>query len=181
MKILVKINVLKIIQAHLLTLVDARTKKSGYDDWITFFIIPLLFAMGIFQFQLPLGYNAITIIITSLSIFVGLLFNMVILVFDILKRDATKEIKNSLLKQILANISFTIILSIFIIGLSLLALLKNYPTIKVITDFVIYFFLAFFFLTLTMILKRMYVLFENEMKEMEKKATAETNEKSEKS
>jgi hypothetical protein len=173
-KIIVKVNVLKIILAHGNTLVDARTKRPGWDDWVTFVIVPTAFALMANRCGLSLGTNALTIIITALSIFVGLLFNMVVLVFDILKRDSTNKLKNNLLKQLLANISFTILLSIVIIALSLISRVKE-PTIKMLADFIIYFSLSFFFVTLVMILKRMYGLYDNEMKEIERRASVKAD------
>ena len=166
-----KINIGKIITNHFNTLVNDNTNKPDWDDWCTFVIIPAAFSFFMIKMGLGLGNNAITIIITALSIFVGLLFNMVVLIFDILKRDSSHALKNKILKQLLANISFTILLSIIIIGLSLFHLINN-DTIKLLSDYVIYFLLCFFFLTIIMILKRMYALFDNEMIEIERKSKA---------
>ena len=177
MKIFVKVNVGAIIQDHVNTLVNAKTKKPGWDDWMTFVVIPALFSLLISHIGIGLGTNAITIIITALSIFVGLLFNVVVLVFDILKRDSSNPTKNRLLRQILANISFTILLSIFIIALSFISLVKGHAIFKICTDYIIYFFLSVFFITLVMVLKRMYLLFENEMKEIERLQRMGTEEK----
>ncbi len=163
LNLLEKINVNDIIGNHVGTLVNDNSKKHGTSDWFTFAAIPILFSTAMFFLKLPISNNSINIIITSLSIFVGLLFNMVVLIFDILNKPTQDEVKKEVLKQILSNISFTILLSIVMIGFCLVHLVPN-ALVKTITGCVIYLFLALFFLTLLMILKRMSALFDSEVK-----------------
>ena len=172
MKIFNKINLGEIVLGHIKTLINDNDKKMDFDDIFTFVVIPIIFAFLMTVFDINIAEEASTIIITALSIFVGLLFNVIVLLFDILKRDNSNKTKNEVLKQLLTNISFTICLSILIILLSLINLSKI-DIIVVIVDGIIYGLLALFFFTLLMVLKRMYALFMNEMKELEKVEKAE--------
>lgn len=165
MKVLEKINIVDIVKNHLATLVNDNSKKSEFSDWLTFLIIPLIVASNLVYFKVDLSDRATNIVITTLSILVGLLFNVIVILFDILKRDNSEKIKNVLLKQLLTNISYSIFTSLFIIFLTVLSFFDNKIWVVVCTFFV-YFFLTHFALTVLMILKRIYALFLNEMEEI---------------
>jgi len=172
-----KINFSKIIVSHLRTLQNANTKKAGLGDYVTFLVTPLVFALFLTWAKVPLKNDAINIIITTLSIFVGLMFNIIVLIFDIVKRDARQHVKNEVLKQLLANISFEILISVFSI-LSTLGTFFENSYLKIAFSFITYFSLAVFLLTLLMILKRMYNVFKNEIDELEKSSKSEVDSKS---
>lgn len=167
MKILEKINVAKIISKHIGTLKNYNTNKLGFDDFITFIFIPLIVTGLLIYFDIGLSDRATNIIITTLSILVGLLFNVIVIIFDIIKRDSTKKIKNKLLEELLTNISYSILLSIFIIVFTLLTYINNELSNTIFTG-IVYFLIGNYFLTVLMILKRMYQLFDNELKEIER-------------
>ncbi|OFY16577.1 MAG: hypothetical protein A2X02_05410 [Bacteroidetes bacterium GWF2_29_10] len=167
MKMFNKINIFKIISNHFNTLQNDNTKKCEFDDILTFLILPLLVSVGLYWFDFELKENAINIIITTLSIFVGLLFNIIVILFDIIKRDNTKKLKNEILRQLLTNISYSIFISILIIIVILTTYIKN-ECVHLIATVIVYFLIGHFFLTILMILKRMYFLFINELKEIEK-------------
>lgn len=166
MKVLEKINVLNIVINHLKTLVNDNSKKPDLADWFTFLIIPVTLAGLLVFLQIGLSDRTTNIVITTLSILVGLLFNVIVILFDILKRDNSKKIKNELLKQLLTNISYSIFISLLIIFLTVLTYFKI-PYWVWICTFLVYFFLGHFSLTVLMILKRIYALFLNEMIEIE--------------
>jgi amino acid transporter len=174
MDILEKINVLNIVRNHLKTLVNDNTKKPDLADWLTFLIIPLVLAGLLIFLQIGLSERATNIVITTLSILVGLLFNVIVILFDILKRDNTKKVKNDLLKQLLTNISYSIFISLVIIFLTVLSYFKVSYWVWICT-FLVYFFLGHFALTVLMILKRIYALFLNEMTEIGNGAGPEEN------
>lgn len=166
MKVLEKINIKLIVKNHLDTLVNDNSKKAEFSDWLTFLIIPLIVAGALIYLNIDLSERAINIVITTLSILVGLMFNVIVILFDILKRNNTEKIKNELLKQLLTNISYSIFLSLFIIFLTVMTFLKIDLWVTICT-FLVYFFLSHFSLTVLMILKRVYALFLNEMIELE--------------
>lgn len=161
-----KINICKIITSHLDTLRNCNTGKLGFDDFITFVLLPLIITTLLLFLKVHLTESAITIIITTLSILVGLLFNVIVIIFDIVKRDASKKLKNRVLHELLTNISFSIILSILIIILTLATYFKN-QYINVISTGLVYYFMSVYLCTVLMIIKRMYILFTNELSEIE--------------
>lgn len=116
-------------------------------------------------FKADLTGDSINIIIVSLSIFIGLFFNVILLIFDIIHRDATKKLKNELLKQLLSNIAFTVFLAITIIVFALISLVK-YQCFKIVSEAIVYFLLTVFLVTALMILKRLYKLFNTEIVEI---------------
>ena len=174
MKVFVKVNVGDIIKSHFSTLVHAKKRKPGRDDYFTFLLFPLLICLIVSFLGVSINSTGTNIIITSLAIFVGLLINMVVLLFDLLGKDTESDEKVKILREILSNILFTILLSIFLIILSLVGLIpdelmKN-PCIKhvsVVIDGIIYFFLTFLILTILMVIKRMYLLFDYEFRAIE--------------
>jgi hypothetical protein len=161
-----KINIRNIITNHLDSLKNHNTKKSSFDDWLTFFWMPVFVACIFCYFKVTLSNDAINIIITSLSILIGLLINVIVLIFDMIKRDNKNKIKNELLRELLSNISFTILLSIFLIGTTLATFIRN-SLIKSIATFLVFLLLSNFILTILMILKRMHTLFRHEIDEIE--------------
>jgi len=162
-----KINICKIITNHFATLHNESTGKFGFDDFFTFLLLPILISVALSIFNISLTDSAITIIITTLSILVGLLFNVIVIIFDIIKRDGTKRLKNRILNELLTNISFSIILSIVIIIFTLVTYFTN-KYVEIVSTGFVYFFLCVYFFTVLMIIKRMYALFINELDEIEK-------------
>jgi amino acid transporter len=162
-----KININQILRSHFATLQNDNSKKAEFDDYLTFLIVPIIIASGLLHFDIQLKDSAVNIVITTLSILVGLLFNVIVLIFDIIKRDASQKIKNTILKQLLANISFTILLSIVTI-LFTLATYFDIEYVKDIATWIVYFLLTIFLFTVLMVLKRMYLLFKNEIDEIER-------------
>lgn len=160
--LLEKINITKIITDHIETLKNDNSNRHGLDDYFTFLIIPTVIASFLIFFHILLNSNAINITITSLAILVGLLFNVIILIFDIIKRDSKKQIKNKILQQLIANISFAILISIASILLILLTFFNNY-FVNLIFHWYLYFSLTLFLFTVLMILKRIHILFKNEI------------------
>lgn len=163
-----KVNITSILSSHFDTLKNDNTKKADFDDYFTFLFLPVLVAGLLIYFKLFLTDNAINILITTLSIIVGLLFNVIVIIFDIVKRDNSKNIKNRVLEQLLSNISYTILISIIAIICTLITYF-DYCWIKMGANFIVYFILTHYLMTVLMILKRMYLLFMNELKELEKK------------
>ncbi len=161
-----KVRVGSIILNHFKTLANHNTKKFEWDDIFTFFVTPAIASALLVCLDIELSDNATNIIITTLSILVGLLFNVIVIIFDIIKRDATKELKNEVLNQLLTNISYAILLSIFIIAITLFTYIEI-KIVEQIASAIVYFLIGNFFLTVLMILKRMYLLFTNELNEIE--------------
>jgi hypothetical protein len=123
-----------------------------------------------------LSKDLVNVLVTALSVFAALLFNLLLLIFDIIRKSKnepdTQDIKLGLLKEIYANISYSIFVSIVSIMVLLVPLLNiDIPRIASISmhvdkvvSFIIYFLIGNFVLTLLMILKRVHVLLTEEFK-----------------
>jgi len=165
-----KINCFSIIENHLRTLVTYSTGKPSVDDWFTFFILPIILSGVMFYINGTTSSNTVNLIITALSIFVGLLINVLVLIFSLIQQETTKEIKIRILKETISNISYTIIISIITIIICLLTFINNH-FLLVIATLLIYFFVVNFFITLMMIVKRMYLLFTDQLDQFQKEIT----------
>ncbi len=163
---LTKINIKKIVIDHFKTLRDANSERISISDLALFFIIPFAASTAIvFYFGILLSDNLINILITSLSIFVGLLLNLLVIIFDVvtkLKENGNQEtLKKKFLKEIYSNISFSILLSIVAILFLVLSLTDN-CYFKSVTNVITDALLLFFGITLLMILRRVHILLSNE-------------------
>lgn len=194
MKIFDRINIIQIFRSHLNTLYDYGAlnwngqRKIPIADKITFAISPLVLSLILVLLELRIDNEYLSIIITSLSIFIGLLFSLLTLVFDMVKSssnleneiDHKKIVKHTLTQELFINIAFAIALSLVSIVAVFLTrfrpapiidLLKNlsyYEYIKEIyifsTNLFAIYLLILFLFTLLMILKRFYILFLSQFK-----------------
>jgi hypothetical protein len=173
-----KINIKKIVRKHFATFQDERTGKKDVLDYIFFIFLPLLISV-IFAIKFQNINSLANILIISLSIFTGLLFNLLLLTYDLVKRNDNKiiglrkeelktkedddlKIKGRLLKQIFNNISYSILISLFAVLILFLSLLWDNYYYNVILSFAIYFLTINFFLTMLMVLKRTHNLLSSE-------------------
>lgn len=179
MSIYTKINVLNIIKNHFRTIVNATSGNIEWEDVLTFIITPAIIASALMYFGARVDSSATNVIITSLAIFIGLLINMVVLLFDLLSKDKDNIQRVIALGELLSNILFTILLSILLVVISLIGLIpmdEKHPHGVVCQKLIygsncaIFFFLAFLLLTILMVLKRMYNLFNDEFKLVEQQA-----------
>ena len=180
-----KISIVDIVTDHISTLRDGRTGKIYIPDIILFFILPAIVSGVMAYLGISLSDNLVNALITSFSIFSALLFNLLLLVYDISGKkseqikgsDQSKitdplEIKrigqkNKLLREIYVNVSFSILVSIICVVILLTYFLKpttcefwviNLCLLKPLFTFVVYFLAVQFILTLFMVLKRIYKL-----------------------
>lgn len=169
-----RINIISIIKDHFKTL---RSLNQSYNfihwkDIILFIVIPLSIAFLITY----KGYNfkeQIGNLIAATAIFGGFLFNLLAIIYsqiNNIKEDAEKEaskMKKKFVKEIHTNISFCIVLSIFIV-LSLLLTTIDLPDFKfrkiIEKIFIVinYYLMIIFVLTLMMVLNRVYVLLKKD-------------------
>jgi hypothetical protein len=174
-----KINILAIVGAHYQTLKDTTVKpkpRISLVDKLTFFIAPLVVAGVFMRLHLRINNDYVNIIVSTLSIFVGLLLNMIVVLFDIIRDPDRNARKVAVLEDVLANISFTIVLSIFTIGIVLITQLQfGRPTWqpwiehgRAGLNFIAFVSLALFAFTLLMVVKRMYLLFMDEVEKAKK-------------
>ncbi len=165
-----KINFIKIITDHLNTLRNNETNTISILDLLMFFLTPAIPSYIFFYFNIFLSENLVNILIAAFSIFVGLLLNLLMLVYDIVnKNHDTSNIKNTRLKrkflrQIFSNISYTVFISIITI-VTLLFTFPNNGFIKCISTLLSVYLMTQFLLMLLMILKRVHILLSKEFTE----------------
>lgn len=164
-----KINLFKIISDHIKTFTDATSGKFIISDFLVFIGIPIIVSIIVSIRGLYISNELITLLVTSLSIFAALLFNLLLLIYDIVRKGndnkTPSEIKWKLLKEIYSNISFCILLSInAVIFLLAASITTNGSWVDQMIDIVITFLVSMFMLALFMILKRVHVLLSNEIK-----------------
>ncbi len=194
MKLVDRININKILAKHFATLYDhGKFKTTGkkvmpISDWIVFLVLPVSIATLLYYIGIRITEGYINILMTSLSIFVGLLFSLLTLIFDLGKKEKEykyeegvnykQEQKYILIKELFINTSFSIALSIVAI-LSLLSTQFD-PTLltsiwrntayygninkwySIITTIISITLIVEFVLVLFMILKRFFLIFLDE-------------------
>jgi len=168
-----KLNVSSIITDHFATFKNFKTGKRKIGDYFVFLILPFVISIFFICFNILLTKELSNILITALSIFAALLFNLLLLTYDIINKNShvnftdttlkqKKQLKHKFLKEIYANISFSILISI----ISVILLLGNYflpcGLIYLLFNFFSYFFIILFLLTLFLILKRIHILLSKE-------------------
>lgn len=164
-----KINIFGIIYDHFCTLKNYRNGKIYAPDLVLFFLIPLIISGFLSHRGFIISANLANVLLTCFSIFAALLFNLLLLIFDIADKVKNNNSKSysleqskvfyDLLKEIYINVSFCILISV----LSIVLLLGFFIDLDsciflLILSSVVYFFVFVFILTLFMILKRVYAL-----------------------
>jgi hypothetical protein len=167
-----RINVGKIIVDHFRTLRRLNDNKVSKWDFSLFVFFPLSVAITFTYFNVGLS-NHITDLITSVSIIGGFLFNLLAIIYglmDKIKDDAAgNPIKKVFVKEVHINISFNILVSLFLLVVLIIhsyvdhsyTILWQLMLYKSLTA-LIYFLLILFLLTMLMILNRVYILLKKD-------------------
>ena len=154
-----KIDVRMIIGDHFATLRDEGTSKISRTDIAVICGIPI--AVGLVAyflcFRIPDQY--IGTLISVFAIFVGLLFNVQVLIYNFSDRDEPQDVttRNELLRQSFANISYAILVSLAVVIL-LSFLLFSSGWLEAALEAIVVALAINFVLSLLMVLKRMHVL-----------------------
>lgn len=166
-----KINLGRIVFDHVKTLKDNRNGGYNLGDILLQFLVPGIVAF--FVRDVDLDNSKLGIIITSLSVFAGLLFNLLVLIYS--ARDRIQDdVHPDLLPETYTNVSFGILICIIAIfagmvhslGISIptdLGKISEFALVRTIISFpllpfIVFFCLGMFCYTLLMILKRVYRL-----------------------
>jgi hypothetical protein len=165
-----KIDVRVIVTDHFSTLRDHATgKRSGFDIFL-FIGLPFLLAAALIARRVLLTTGAATVLITSLSIFTGLLLNLLLLIHSLIEKaeGVSKKTESELLRQLYANISYNILIAI--ITLSVLIVAAVFSTscwLQLTASGISYFLVVNFLFTILMILKRVYALLDQDSHRMQ--------------
>lgn len=170
-----KINISCILKDHFQTLKNERTKSFDALDISVFFGLPIAIGSVSFFLKAQMDDNSVTTLISAASIFSGLLINVLVLIYSLNEKSIQnpegndhsendnhdvnkKTLEKELLKEIFANISFSILISMMlIISLSFLVFLKPGYLAIIFTSISIAL-CTNFCLTLLMGLKRIHIL-----------------------
>ncbi len=191
-----KINVNKILKKHNETL---NTK----NDKLYFVRYPLIGSIIIFFILGKPNSDMVNIFAVSLSIFIGLFLNLLVLILSFAKTNSyikDEENRLELLKETFYNLSYTIILSLIALGVLFLTTItffpsdlsftiemslmhKSLPDVEIVINEIISFFMLIYFyfvlikviLTLLMIIKRIFNLFEKEIEQILKEHKKNNN------
>ena len=174
-----KISVVCIIKDHISTLKSNQTNRIYFPDIFLFFVLPGIMSGLMFYSGVALNDSLVNALITSFSIFSALLFNLLLLVYDIAGKIAAQSQttdplgnqqivqRRELLREIYVNVSFAILISTFIVVILLTYFLKpskcnliglNVCNFQWLLASTTYYLSIQFLLTLFMILKRIYRL-----------------------
>lgn len=174
-----KISVAGIVKDHISTLKSNQTNQIYYPDIFLFFLLPAILSSLMVYSGVPLNDGLVNALITSFSIFSALLFNLLLLVYDIAGKSSDEikvtdplEIKKvaqrrELLREIYVNVSFSILISTISVVVLLTYFLKttncfvwkiNLCSFQWLLTAIVYYFSIQFLLTMFMVLKRIYKL-----------------------
>ena len=170
-------NPWSIVAAQIDTLRSFQTKRLSPVAVILFFGVPLLTAAGLLFRDVTITESAANVLITSMSIFAGLLFNLLLLVYDVVSRgprpvlpisDEEREhaaVRQRFLFEIFSNISFAIFASVVVVLLLLGGVVLS-GTGNPWFSAVVFFCTTMFLMTLLMVLQRVHSLFGQLPREM---------------
>lgn len=165
-----KISFAKIWSSHFETMRNYKTNKTSGSDVFIFFILPVFVALTV-QLNYALNKDILNSILTSASVFAGLLLNLLVLIYSIsekFKQSNNWEAKALVLQQTFSNISFSILISVFLIVACLFSFrtdeeLKTITLSKYISDFLVCYLTTTLIFHLLMILKRVHLLMDSEL------------------
>lgn len=171
-----KINIISIIVDHVNTLrnfdkylkyqknPEKMHKYQVYSkiDLFVFFGLPLIISASLGYINIILNDNTLGVIITSLTIFSALLFNLLLIIYDVTQKPTTNQVKKVFLEELYSNISFCILVAIITTIFAVTAIILKIPIVYTIASLIIYYFFTIFMLTLLMILKRAQSLLTQE-------------------
>ena len=152
-----KLNVSTILTNHWSTFGDVNG-KGKVSDWISFYVMPLLLTItyGVKLFsnewpQIPdAGWSAV---ITVTSILIPLMLAMLASLIGIAEQDNERFCR--LVKELIYNSSYGILVSVMLLSVSLVAVVLGTNYSRQIS-LLFAFFTSHLFLTLVMIIKRFY-------------------------
>lgn len=165
-----RINCYKIVVGHFNTLrsLGQESKRIYWQDFVLFILLPLLISFVCTYYNLGFR-NQLSNLIAAISILGGFLFNLLAIIYNSMenlkKSSGENMIKKKYTKEIHSNISYNILIAIFCI-VCLLIYNVEIPNfiycwiVERVVLFLNYFFLISFFLTLLMVLNRVYILLD---------------------
>ena len=162
-----KVNIIGIVVDHIRTLRNYGTDKTSISDILLFFGVPGVVAGMLLHFYGTLSPPLTASVTTLLSIFAALLFNLLLIVYDVTGRSEEdphrNKLKQQVLQEVFSNISFAILVAICaIVSILNILLFKEVYTAQNVLSVLTFYLVTLFLLTLLMLLKRVHVLLRRE-------------------
>jgi 4-hydroxybenzoate polyprenyltransferase len=161
-----KIDIRMIVEDHFSTFKDEGTQKVSPYDYAIMLGGPGLLAIILVLFGFSIGDANVGALISVFAIFAGLLFNVLVLIYSFsdVNSDGKKGVRDRLLRQSFANISYSILVSLTSVVV-LAALLFVGGILQSFLEAIVIFLSANFVLSLLMVLKRIHVLLRDKFAE----------------
>lgn len=154
----------RIVCDHVSTFRGYHSRRFDPLEVAFYSLVPLGGAVIMLLMGRVLTDGLATLLVTSLSIFAALLFNLLLLTYDIVRKpDAEAEqLKRTLLRDIYSNISYSILLAIVAVLMLLAHFVFTGSTLLKVVSFVVYFLTFNFVMALLLVLSRVHVLLSKE-------------------
>jgi len=107
-----KLDIRIMLKHHVRTIINDNTGKPDFRDWLFFIIVPVATALLLVWKKIFLSADYINAIISGLSIYVGMSLNLVVLIFDMVQRNKLSSFRIEFAKDLIANITFSVVLSV---------------------------------------------------------------------
>lgn len=170
-----KINPISIIDGHLKTFYDNSNGRRSNWDLFFFFVLPLIISLIlVLYFNFYLDQTTTNSLIVCLSIFTPLLFNLVLMVYEMIQKELDKhesphyvghfKLTMRRLKEMNSNVAFCILASlttIIVLLIYTLSFPKDITSYKIVINVVMFYLAGLTLLTLLMILNRINFLITN--------------------
>jgi hypothetical protein len=78
-----KINITQIVRDHVATLKNEGTGKFSFFDIVIFVVLPFALALIYYAFGWTFSENATSRVVTGMSIFAGLMINVLVLIYTV--------------------------------------------------------------------------------------------------
>lgn len=164
-----KLDVRQIIRDHVQTLRSHATGEISFGDVSVFILLPVAAGCALALFRPVLTVHVAGALVTSLSIFAALLFNLLLLINDLAARNGQAGPQGSLRRNLLLDLHSNVSFCILIALVTLTALLLDYLHLvglfwyRFALASVVYSITGMFLVTLLMVLKRIRVILRSEV------------------
>lgn len=168
-----KIDVTPIVRAHVSTMRDHSDNRYSLADFALFYGLPVVAAVIASRLGWKFNADVLNSLLTSFSIFAGLLLTLLLLIFTFSARDEqptmVSRLRVSLVKELHDNVAYSILIAIVLVGVTMIAItiLKMNEGAEAFTGpwltGIVSFLTLHFMLILLMILKRLHIIMNREI------------------
>lgn len=159
-----------LVKDHFATLVVGNSSKPRLLDFVLLYLVPITVGVVLVKLNLIFGRSLGNALIIALSVFAGLLFNVLFFILNIAIKTSEGENLSAdgvrILKEIGSNVGYIVLISLLTIITSLLHLGFLSLNLRIglhLTSFFVYAMCGNLMLTLLMVLKRLYRVLMSEL------------------